>query len=91
MSDQSSTDALDGSAAAGSFAELFGIDLSTVTVTCGGCGAAGVFAGQLAFLGGPGAVLRCPGCEHVVARLVRTTTEYWLDLSGSSSWRFPLE
>ncbi|MCW2761183.1 MAG: hypothetical protein JWR85_1384 [Marmoricola sp.] len=83
--------ALDGSAAAGTFADVFGIDVTAVTVTCGGCRASAAFAEQRAFLGGPGTVLRCPGCDHVLARVVQTTTELWLDLSGSASWRFPLQ
>ncbi len=83
--------ALDGNAAAGPFAEVFGVDVSTATVTCAGCAASAAFAEQRAFLAGPGTVLRCPGCDHVLARVVATSTELWLDLSGSSSWRFPLE
>ena len=83
--------ALDGNAAAGPFADVFGVELTSVTVTCGGCRAAAAFAEQRAFLSGPGTVLRCPGCDHVLARVVQTPTELWLDLSGSSSWRFPIE
>lgn len=82
--------ALDGNAAAGPFSEIFGVDVSTATVTCCGCASSAAFAEQRAFLGGPGTVLRCRGCDHVLARVVRTRTELWLDLSGSSSWRFPL-
>lgn len=82
--------ALDGNAAAGPFAEIFGVDVSTATVTCGACKSSAAFAQERAFLGGPGTVLRCPGCDHVLARVVQTPTELWLDLSGSSSWRFPL-
>jgi hypothetical protein len=80
---------LDGSAAAGPFADVFGVDVSAATVTCGGCRASATVAEQRAFLSGPGTVLRCPGCDHVLARVVHTSTELWLDLSGSSSWRFP--
>jgi uncharacterized protein DUF6510 len=83
--------ALDGNAAAGPFADVFGVELTRATVTCGGCSAAAAFAEQRAYLSGPGTVLRCPGCDHVLARVVQTPTELWLDLSGSSSWRFPLE
>ena len=82
--------ALDGNAAAGHFADVFGVELTGVTVTCAGCSAAAAFAEQRAFLTGPGTVLRCPGCDHVLARVVTTPSELWLDLSGSSSWRFPL-
>ena len=84
-----SSNALDGSAAAGPFAEVFAVDVSTVTVTCGGCNAPAAFAEQQAFVG-PGTVVRCPRCDHIVARLVQTPTDTWLELSGSSSWRFSL-
>ena len=87
--DDVSSTSLDGSAAAGPFVDVFGVDVSTVVVTCAGCRASAAFAEQRAFLNGPGTVLRCPGCDHVLARVVQTPTELWLDLSGSSSWRFP--
>jgi hypothetical protein len=32
-------------------------------------------------------VVRCPGCGHLLARLVRTPTDVWLDLRGAQSWR----
>jgi len=81
--------ALDGNAAAGPFTDVFGGDVSMATVTCGGCAASATFAEQRAYLAGPGTVLRCAGCDHVLARVVQTSREVWLDLSGSSSWRFP--
>jgi hypothetical protein len=91
MTDNATSEAFDGTAVAGHFAEVFGIDVTAVTVTCRGCGAAGVFAEQRAYLSGPGAVLRCPGCDHMLARIAQTRSELWLDLSGSASWRFPIE
>jgi len=91
MTENNSDRALDGNAAAGSFEQVFGVDLTTAVVTCVGCGASGAFAEQRAFLGGPGAVLRCPGCDHLLARVVETRTELWLEMSGSASWRFPLD
>lgn len=90
MTEKSTDHSLDGNAAAGPFEEIFGVDLTTVMVTCAGCQKAAPFAEQRAFLGGPGTVLRCPGCDHVLARVVQTRSELWLELSGSSSWRFPL-
>jgi|1186.fasta_scaffold166621_2 hypothetical protein len=91
MSEHTSDRALDGNAAAGPFEQVFGVDLTTAVVTCAGCGASGAFAEQSAYLGGPGAVLRCPGCDHVLARMVETRSELWLEMSGSASWRFPLQ
>jgi hypothetical protein len=80
--------ALDGNAAAGPFGDLFGVDITSAIVTCAGCHASAPFAEQRAFMSGPGTVLRCPGCDHLLARVVETRTEIWLEMSGSSSWRF---
>lgn len=90
MSEHGTDQGLDGNAAAGDFGEVFGGDVTTVVVTCAGCGSSGAFAELRAYLGGPGAVVRCPGCDTLLARVVRTRTEMWLEMSGSSSWRFPL-
>jgi hypothetical protein len=82
--------ALDGNAAAGAFLDVFGTDVTTVVVTCACCRAAGPFAALAVFLSDLGAVVRCPGCDHLLARVVQTPTERWVELSGSASWRFPL-
>jgi len=82
---------LDGNAAAGPFGELFGPDITAAIVTCAGCHASAPFAEQRAFLGGPGTVLRCPGCDQLLARVVQTRTEVWLEMRGSASWRFALD
>lgn len=81
--------ALDGNAAAGVLAELFAVDVTAAEVTCSGCGHVGPLATALAFLRGPGAVLRCRRCEQVVARVVTHSGAAWLDLSGSALWRIP--
>src|SRR6266511_4150071 len=38
----------------------------------------------------PGMVARCPGCDEVVLRLVRTPDAGWLDLRGAINLRIPL-
>jgi Family of unknown function (DUF6510) len=83
-------DAVDGNAMAGLFAETFGIDVTTATVTCAACGDAGRFAETKVYEGGPGSVARCRRCEAVLARLVRTPADVWLDLRGARSLRVPL-
>ena len=89
MTEHATSHTLDGNAAAGCFTEIFGIDVTAVSVTCIECQGTAAFAEQRAFLAGPGTVLRCRGCDHVLARVVDTTREVWLDLSGSATWRFP--
>jgi hypothetical protein len=81
---------VDGNAVAGDFAEVLGFDATTATLTCAGCGRVGVFAETHVYNRAPGIVVRCPGCEEVLARLVRTRTDVWLDVRGTRSWRIPI-
>lgn len=81
---------VDGNSAAGAFAEVLGFDVTVATLTCAGCGRAGAFAESHVYDRAPGIVVRCPACEHVLARLARTPTDVWLDLRGADSWRIPL-
>lgn len=80
---------VDGNAAAGLFAEAIGAELSAATLTCANCGRPGRFADRRVYARAPGVVARCPYCGEVNARLVRTPTDIWLDLHGSSCWRIP--
>jgi uncharacterized Zn finger protein len=78
---------VDGNAAAGAFAEVLGFDVTTATLTCAECGLVGAFAETHVYHRAPGIVVRCPGCDHVLARLVQTPTDVRLDLRGAQSWR----
>ncbi|ORA75253.1 hypothetical protein BST28_22065 [Mycolicibacter kumamotonensis] len=80
----------DGNAAAGAFATALGFDVTTAMLTCAKCGRIGAFAQSHVYHRAPGIVVRCPNCEAVLARLVQTPTDVWLDLRGSQSWRFPV-
>ena len=62
---------MDGNAVAGAFAELFGIDVTTIVLACMSCGANSLVAENLAYANGPGIVLRCRTCTEITARLVR--------------------
>ena len=81
------TDALrvDGNAAAGILSEVFVPDLTGARAKCAGCGAARNIGALLVYAHGMGTVVRCPGCDGVVLRLVRTPTHVWLDASGATS------
>ncbi|MFG3659746.1 DUF6510 family protein [Streptomyces sp. NPDC047706] len=81
---------LDGNAAAGDLQALFGTDMTTAWGRCRGCGEQMMLARTHAYLDGPGTVLRCPGCEGVLLRLVRSPTETWLDASGLDHLRMPI-
>ncbi|WP_236050482.1 DUF6510 family protein [Nonomuraea cypriaca] len=89
MADDHIGDYIDGNGAGGPFGEALGIDATTTVLTCAHCGRASLFA-ETHVYDGAGLVVRCPGCTSVLARLVRTATDAWLDLRGALSVRVPL-
>jgi hypothetical protein len=80
----------DGNTLAGPLSEIFTVDVTTAVVRCVNCAATGPLATLRVYGHAPGLVARCPGCEEVVLRLVRTTDSAWLDLRGTVSLRIPL-
>lgn len=81
---------VDGNAAAGPFADVLGFDVTTARLTCSECGCVAAFAETRVYQRTPGIVVRCPGCENILARLVQAPTDMWLDLRGTQSWRIPI-
>jgi hypothetical protein len=63
----------------------------TPACTCAGCGTDARFAESHVYDQAPGIVARCASCESVIARIVRTPTDAWLDLRGARSVRIPLQ
>ncbi|GGO09886.1 DUF6510 family protein [Microbispora bryophytorum] len=83
-------DYLDGNALAGPLAEIFAADVSAAVSRCAACGQTGPVASLRVYDRAPGLVARCPGCEEVVLRLVRSPDSAWLDLRGAVTLRIPL-
>jgi hypothetical protein len=75
---------LDGNALAGTLREIFTVDVTTAVATCTGCGRAGAVATLRIYAHAPGLVARCPGCDDVVLRVVRSPDRAWLDLRGTT-------
>jgi hypothetical protein len=75
---------LDGNAIGGLLREVFVEEMTTARTTCGGCGAVREVGALHVFTAAPGMVVRCPGCEAVLGRMVRSETRLWLDLRGVS-------
>ena len=73
---------LDGNAAAGVFQELFAVEVTLMVGVCDGCGRTGPLAEAHAFSLAPGLTLRCPGCDAVLARLVRLPDRTLFELRG---------
>ena len=74
---------LDANAAAGLLYEIFGMEMTTALGECFSCGNQAELGSLLAFTHGPGVVLRCSMCEHVVVRVVKTPDEIFLDARGA--------
>ena len=72
---------LDGNAIAGLLREVFAVEMTTATGTCGGCGAAGP-VGAVHLYRGAGIVLRCPHCNNVLAKIAKNDSRAWIDLRG---------
>jgi predicted RNA-binding Zn-ribbon protein involved in translation (DUF1610 family) len=63
--------ALDGNAIGGDLMAAFDREMTDAAGVCASCGAGSVIAELRVYLGGPGAVARCPGCGEVAMVVVR--------------------
>ena len=79
---------VDGNAIAGELVQIFGRDMTTVVTRCSACAADSAIGELMNFMRGPGAILRCPSCQAVIVRIVRTPTSYFVDVSGAIFLRF---
>ena len=75
-------DYLDGNAAAGELSRVFAVDITTVAGRCAECGTTKCLAEAHLYMHGPGLVVRCPACEHVLLRLVNVDDHVFLDIRG---------
>jgi Family of unknown function (DUF6510) len=75
-------DYLDGNAAAGELSKIFAIDVTTAEGQCAHCGTKKRFAEAHVYMQGPGVVVRCVVCEHVLLRLASVRERVFLDIRG---------
>ena len=78
-------EALDGNAIGGLLLEVFGMEMTTATATCGHCGAVGLVAELMVYLQAPGTVVRCPACGQVLMVFSQVRSMNCVDLSGLRS------
>jgi hypothetical protein len=76
---------LDGNMLAGAFADLFAFDVTTATARCAGCGAVAELATAMVYVTDAGSVVRCPGCDNVLATVVQGEGRMWLGMRGISA------
>ena len=73
---------LDGNAVAGLLQEVFAVEITTAVGTCASCRAAGP-VGAVHVYRGAGIVLRCPHCGNTLAKIVKSDSRAWIDLTGN--------
>jgi translation initiation factor 2 beta subunit (eIF-2beta)/eIF-5 len=61
--------------------EVFAVELTTAIGTCSDCGAAAP-VGAVHVYRGTGLVLRCPHCDNVLAKIVKSDSRVWIDFPG---------
>ena len=72
---------LDGNAIAGMLQEVCAVEMTMAMGTCGNCGATEPMGATHVFKGA-GVVMRCPHCDTVLAKVVRSDTRLWLSFPG---------
>jgi Zn finger protein HypA/HybF involved in hydrogenase expression len=60
---------------------VFAVEMTTATIMCGNCGAAGP-VGAMHVFRGAGIVLRCPDCDNALVKIVEDGTRMWMDFGG---------
>jgi hypothetical protein len=73
---------LDGNAAGGLLLDVFARDVTGALATCAGCGDVRPVGALAAYGHAMGVILRCPGCDAAMLRLVRTPGWTRVDASG---------
>ncbi len=73
---------LDGNAAGGILGEIFAFDATLAHASCEGCGRASIVAELHLYAAAMGAVLRCPGCSHMMICATAVGGALRLDMRG---------
>jgi hypothetical protein len=81
---------LDGNAAGGLLAAVFAFDVTRATTACEGCGRSSVVGELMLYAVEMGAVLRCPGCDHMMMCATDLGGVVRLDMRGVKVLVLPL-
>lgn len=73
---------LDGNAVAGTLSEIYGDDMTNVLAECASCGKIDHIGELLAYVHGPGIVLRCSSCATVMIRIVQKPGRTLVEIRG---------
>ena len=79
---KSSSNYVDGNAAAGELNRIFAVDITKAKGRCANCEAKTQFAESHVYTECPGLVARCGSCGHALLRLVNAGERVFLDVRG---------
>ena len=74
---------VDGNAAGGMLYDVFSAEMTASPTECAHCGRHEQIGELLAFVHAPGLTLRCPACENVLLRVVKTDEFTYVDARGA--------
>jgi predicted RNA-binding Zn-ribbon protein involved in translation (DUF1610 family) len=77
---------LDGNAAAGVLADIFGAEMTARWTVCASCDRHHVVGRLVVYVHGMGVVLRCPGCGSVQIKIGTVPRSYRVDVRGVQSF-----
>ena len=78
----------DGISSANSLAEIFALDIATAQIECRECYTMRPVDSLHPYAASMGIVLRCPNCDSVLIRAVRTPHGCWLEMATACHLRF---
>ena len=73
---------VDGNAIAGLMADLFSFDVTTASARCDSCGTVAMLGTAMVYMDAMGAVVRCPGCDAVLLKVVESEDRAWIGFAG---------
>ena len=82
---------LDGSAAGGLLADVFGREVTGASAACGKCGAGSPVGALILYMSAPGKVLTCPGCGATLFTVVHMPDGYRITFEHLHSLKLPPE
>lgn len=88
--DQNTALMVDGNAAAGMLMDIFSAEMTAAPAQCSACGKTGPVGALLVYMHSPGIVMRCPRCQSIVLRIVRTPRYTFIDARGAAYLSIPV-
>jgi hypothetical protein len=78
---------VDGNALAGPLSDIFSVDMTTASGTCGSCGDVSPLAMSMVYLKPKTYVVRCHVCDAILLTIIQSSGETRIDLTGMASLR----